>query len=264
MNTILVIADSHVCPGQDNSRFEYLGRFITHRRPDTIIQLGDFASMESLSRWDKDKRLKIEGRRFLSDVHAARDAWSIIDYHVERLQELQKKRKDRLYRPTLLWFEGNHEDWLAQYVDRNAELLDLLDLRKEFDIKENLYSSFKWFRWKEVCEQDGILFCHAPIGRVGPISSKYISSRVLAEIANNSMVFGHTHRRNCDTISRYCFEGSSIIRAVNAGCFFEETPEYAEGNNNDYWKGILLLHVMDDGEFDIEEWSIDRLRIKYG
>lgn len=263
LSTILVVADSHVTPNTDNSRFDVLGRFIVDKKPDTIVQLGDFASMESLSRWDKDKRLTIEGRRVLADLEAASDAWSRVDRALALYQETQRKRKERLYKPNLIWFEGNHEDWIRQYVDRNAELWDLIDFQRQMEIYRDLYSSTTWHTWKETEVVDGILFSHAPIGRTGAISSKYISSRALAEITSISMVFGHTHRLCGDTVSRFLLEGSSTIRAVSAGCFFEETPGYAEGNNNDYWKGVLLLHVGFDGMFDVEEWSLDRLRRTY-
>ena len=92
MSKLLVVADSHVTPETDNSRFELLGRLILDHKPDTIIQLGDFCSMESLSRWDKDKRLIIEGRRVLKDVEAASEAWGIVDRNLALAQEASSSR----------------------------------------------------------------------------------------------------------------------------------------------------------------------------
>ena len=66
-STTLVIPDAHVEPDQDLIRFSKLGNFITEHRPDNIVFLGDFVSLDSLSAWDLGKSgQKEETRRSIS------------------------------------------------------------------------------------------------------------------------------------------------------------------------------------------------------
>ena len=71
---VLWFADAHVENGQDLSRFDALGKYIVDKKPDCIVQGGDFTSIESLSDWDKDKRRKMEFRRYSKDIEATNEA----------------------------------------------------------------------------------------------------------------------------------------------------------------------------------------------
>lgn len=264
MKTVLWFCDAHDVPDVDKSRFHLLGQLIADKRPDTIIQGGDFLSMESLSHWDKDKRQIIEGRRLAKDLQSAIESWKIVEGYVQKVAKYDRYVKRKFYHPDLVWFEGNHEDWLNQYVQRKPEWEGIIEVPNHLEINENLFASFDYVPWKEIRVIDGILYCHAPIGRTGPIYSKYITTKALIDMSNIPIVFGHTHRRQDDTIARYDDDGNlKTIRSVCGGCFFDEWPHYAEGNTNDYWQGCLLLHVYDHGKFDVEEWSLERLRKVY-
>ena len=266
MKTYLWFSDAHDCPHHDKTRFEYLGRLIVDRRPDVIVQGGDFASMESLSHWDQNKRLLIEGRRVRGDLESAAAAWGEVTKEIVSLQYQQRRNKAKLYRPGLIWFEGNHEDWLKQWMERNPEMEGMINLQESLRLDDWAEFDFiDYVPWKDVRVYDGILFCHAPIGRTGPIYSKYISSRSLTDVSNLPIIFGHTHRRQEDSIARFDSEGKiKVIRAVNAGCFFDVWPHYAEGNTNDYAQMVLLIHVYAEGQFDIEEISLERMKRIYG
>src|SRR6185369_3275942 len=69
--TTLVVPDAHVSPNQDLARFASLGNLITDKKPDNIILMGDFATLDSLSAWDLGKAGKMEGKRYSEDCKAA-------------------------------------------------------------------------------------------------------------------------------------------------------------------------------------------------
>ena len=58
--SVLVIPDGHVDDIQDLSRWAYLGNLIVERKPDMIVQLGDFVTVGSLSHFDMNKKRKME------------------------------------------------------------------------------------------------------------------------------------------------------------------------------------------------------------
>src|ERR1017187_4025055 len=68
--TTLVVPDAHVKPGEDLTRFSKLGNLITDKKPDHIVLMGDFVTLESLSAWDLGKAGKMEGKRYSEDCKA--------------------------------------------------------------------------------------------------------------------------------------------------------------------------------------------------
>ena len=50
-----VIPDCQVKPGQDYSFLRWVGNYLAEKKPDVIVQIGDFADMPSLSSYDVGK-----------------------------------------------------------------------------------------------------------------------------------------------------------------------------------------------------------------
>ena len=63
MATHLVMGDPHCTPKANNDRFLWAGKMARDLKPTTIVCMGDFASMDSLSSYDKGKK-SFEGRRY--------------------------------------------------------------------------------------------------------------------------------------------------------------------------------------------------------
>ena len=53
MTTHLIISDVQVRPGRDYRFLEAIGNYIIETRPDVVVNIGDFADMESLCTYDK-------------------------------------------------------------------------------------------------------------------------------------------------------------------------------------------------------------------
>jgi len=107
MATHLVIGDPHCTPKASNDRFLWAGKFAYDLKPDTIVCMGDFASMDSLSSYDKGKK-SFEGRRYKKDVEHVHDA----------LEQFNKGLNGR--RPRKIMLLGNHEDRINRTVDENT------------------------------------------------------------------------------------------------------------------------------------------------
>ena len=56
MATHLVMGDPHCTPKASNDRFLWAGKLAHDLKPNTIICMGDFASMDSLCSYDKGKK----------------------------------------------------------------------------------------------------------------------------------------------------------------------------------------------------------------
>jgi len=109
MATHLVIGDPHCTPKATNDRFLWAGKFARDLKPNTIICMGDFASMDSLSSYDKGKK-SFEGRRYKKDIDHAHDA----------LNKFNKGLNGR--RPRKIMLLGNHEDRIDRIINETPEL----------------------------------------------------------------------------------------------------------------------------------------------
>lgn len=251
MMDILVFGDAHCELGQDISRFKWLGEKIVELKPSYIVQLGDFTSMLSLSHWDMNKKAKMEGRRYQADIEAALNAVFTMLYPLHKYNDKQRRWKEKLYQPTILWFEGNHEDWIRKYLDTHPEMLGYMHpfcetISNQWPYIEGIpYREYRTIKVKGV----NISFTHAPMSPINlPLGGKYVSERAL-DICDSHVVFGHTHR--FQHMHRF-LHGRGLKQAINAGCFFDETPEYAKGAANEHFRCVLGINVRDDNLLDVQ------------
>ena len=92
---IIVIPDTQCAPGQDFTFLSWIGKYIADKKPDVIVQIGDFADMESLSSYDVGKK-SFEGRSYTADIKAAHEAMDYLMIPIlkerVRLENNKKKR----------------------------------------------------------------------------------------------------------------------------------------------------------------------------
>jgi len=74
---IIVIPDCQVKPNTRIDHLEWAGKYIAEKKPDVIVNIGDFWDMPSLSCYDKGKK-DFEGRRYKKDVEAGNAAMDLL------------------------------------------------------------------------------------------------------------------------------------------------------------------------------------------
>lgn len=253
--TSLVVPDAHALPGQDLTRFSALGNLITDRKPDNIILMGDFVTLESLSAWDLGKAGKMEGKRYSEDCKAGIQAIDLMLSPLRKLQAKQKKNGEKIYKPQLVYIMGNHEDRLDRYLATRPELGAHLDVAKDLELEDSGFT--KIVPYRGFYEAEGVLFSHAVMNAANqPIGGKTALS-VIAQAVSKSVVIGHLHR--FETVNHYRHGAEDIIQIVSAGCFFDGVEDYADGGLNAYYRGVLLLTHWKEGRFDIETVATPRL-----
>ena len=257
----LVIGDCHVEADDDLRRFKALGLFIKDVQPENIIQIGDFISIDSLSAWDKNKRLKMEGRRFQVELDHARDAVDLIMGPMVRENFRRAKINKKKYKPRMIALDGNHEDRFYRYLDSNPELVGVVDMDESLG-----WSAYGWERvpYRQYANIDGVDFTHAPMnGMNQPLGGVYIAHRAaLAHV--RPVVFGHTHRFLMGSYTAHG-EHARQVQTVNVGCFFEGIPDYAKGSiaSLDWWRGLIILDHYGDAKFDVSSYRMEQLLEDY-
>ena len=197
---ILVIGDSHLEANSSLERYEWLGKFIVEEKPEVIVQIGDFVSMDCLSHWDYNHRAKMEGRRYQDEVRIAKEALRLMEHPMEVANKYSRESKKKLYHPRKIWHEGNHEDRLRKYLEDRPELIGSFNLSEEIGAVKR-----KWeiVPYKEYSKVKDLLFTHVPFNNANqPISGKFICDKALVTHDRN-VIFGHSHRLELSTDARH-------------------------------------------------------------
>lgn len=240
--THLIIPDCQVHEGVPTEHLEWVGRYIAEKRPDVIVCIGDFADMPSLSSYDKGKK-RFEGRRYVSDIEAARAA-------MERLTKPFTSLPD--YKPRMVLTMGNHEDRITRAIEDAAILEGTIGLH------DLAYESFGWevHPFLEVVEIDGVEYSHyftsGVMGR--PVTS---AAALLRERAG-SAVMGHVQHTDV------AFHKKTQKIAIFAGTCYLHEEEYLTPQGNVQRRQIVMLYEVEDGRFDPLFVSLGYLRRKYG
>ena len=245
MATHLVIGDPHCNPKASNDRFLWAGKLARDLKPDTIICMGDFSSLDSLSSYDKGKK-SFEGRRYKKDIDHAHDA----------LEKFNKGLNGRRSRKVMLL--GNHEDRIDRIVDETPELDGTISTK---DLK------FKEFGWEVIAYQepvaiDGIHYCHNyPTGIMGkPISGDNIARSLLLKNKVSSTV-GHCHLFDYSMCT--IPTGRKVI-GLSAGCYLHHKEDYARNTQRLWWSGLIVKRNVRQGEYDIETVEYNVVKRRYG
>jgi len=242
---IAVIPDAQVKRGVPLDHLTWAGKYLADKRPDVIVNLGDFADMESLCSYDKGKG-SFEGRRYRKDIDVARRAMDML---------LEPIRKAHGYAPRMIFTLGNHEDRISRAIDDDpAKLQDVYSL-SDLEYEK---AGWKVFPYLKPTVINGVTFCHfMPSGVMGrpcitpaAIIAKHHMSCVVGHLQGKHIAYG---RRG---------DGKAIT-AIIAGSFYQHNEAYLTPLANIHWRGIFFLHEVKQGEFDEMAVSLNFLRRRY-
>lgn len=253
MSKILVIPDCQVKPEHDHTYLERIGKYIVDKRPDTVVCIGDFADMPSLSSYDVGKK-SFEGRRYKADVEASKEAMATLVKPMNDFNVQARKNGKRQYRPRMVLTLGNHEDRIDRVVNSDPKLDGTISI-DDLD-----YASFGWevHPFLEVVVIDGIAFSHYFISGVRglPVGT----SNLLINKKHMSCIAGHQQGRQVSYGHR---ADGKRVTAIIAGSCYEHDEDYMGPQGNKHWRGIIVLNEVNDGEFDEMFVSLEFLKGKY-
>lgn len=252
---ILPIGDCHVSADDDLDRFLYLGQYIIEKKPDYIVFMGDFLTFQCLSGWDRDKRMKMEGKRYKKEIDTGNKALDIIFYPLNELQDRQRKNKEKIYRPEIIYLNGNHENRLDRYLESDPTFEGLVSVDQDLKLRER---GIKFIPYREYYYINDIAFTHIPFNKAKEISGVNITKKV-SQVMFGSVVFAHTHCKAEENFKRHGQDDLQQVLVV--GCFFEDEEDYIHGRIIEYWKGLVLLDSFKPGRFDMETTTLEKMRM---
>jgi hypothetical protein len=246
---ILVLPDVQAKPGIDFSYLRRIGVYALEKRPDIIVQIGDFADLPSLSSYDKGKK-SFEGRRYKRDVEAAQFAMQALLGPIEEHNKSGRKQ----YKPRMVLTLGNHEERILRACNEDPKLDGVLS------IKDLAYEEYGWevYDFLQVVVIDGVAFSHYfTTGQMGRPAS---SAQAQLNKKHMSCVAGH--QQGLQIATGYRGDGA-LLTSIIAGSCYEHNEQYLGPQGNNHWRGLVMLHAVKDGCFDLMPVSLDYVNRKY-
>ena len=249
----LVIPDVQVRAEDDLTFLRWIGEYIVEKKPDKVICIGDFADMPSLSSYDKGKR-SFEGRRYTKDCAAAIKAMSVLMSPLEEYNLKQRATKHATYTPELYLTLGNHENRINRAVNDDPKLEGMLST------KDLQYEAFGWnvYPFLDVVLLDGVAYSHYFV--TGVMGRPCSSAAAQLNKKHMSCVAGHQQGLQIATGTR---ADGNLIHSVIAGSCYEHNEDYLGPQGNNHWRGILVLHDVHDGEFELMPVTLKYLKGRY-
>jgi hypothetical protein len=244
-----------VKPGVDLSYLTWIGKYICKKRPDVIINAGDFADMEGLSSYDKGKR-KAEGKRVQEDIDAAVKGMTLLLQPLRELQEQQRAIGETVYEPRMVLTLGNHEHRIDRYVNDNPELHGFLSI-------DSL--KYKEFGWEVVpfltpIVIGGISYCHY---FPNVMNGKPMGGNALAKLKTIGMSYTHGHVQTLDVATRFLPTDGQQQWGLCAGACYTHEEDFKGVIGNKHWRGVVVKHNVKGGSYDPLFISLDWLESEY-
>jgi hypothetical protein len=252
----MVIPDTQCQPGMPVDHLRHAGNYAVAKKPDVIVHVGDHWDMAALSVYDKGTK-KAEGRRYINDVIAGNDGLAAFMEPILAEQRRLRRNKEKIWRPRLVYCLGNHEYRIERAVNEDPTLEGTIGYH---DLALDQYG-WETYPFLEVVQIDGVCYSHyftsGVMGR--PVSS----ARVLVTKKMQTCIMGHVQDRELHRARRA--DGKQVT-GMFAGIFYPEgtgADAYLTPQTNNSWRGIWMLHEVEDGSFDEMAVSMKFLGERY-
>lgn len=246
---VLAIGDAHDSPSIPKDRFRWMGRYAADIRPDMVVQIGDFLSLDSLCRYVDNASLEGKSKTTLkADLESFKLA---LDAFAEGQGDFAPEKHVAL---------GNHEDRIWSFTDRTPEVAELLT--------ENLHTILTDRRWSyspfgALHFVGGVAFTHSPLNTMGkPYGGMYAENQ-MARDSLWDLVCGHSHKRVEKTYPKLNHRKLTVL---NLGCALPDghIEQYARHSLTGWDWGVYDLTIQ-NGAIKQAHWvPMTVLEERYG
>lgn len=238
---IMFIADCQVREGVDMTYLDAIGQYLVDKKPDVVVNIGDFYDMPSLSSYDKGKT-SFEGRRLQKDIEAGKEGMRRLLAPLRQQQKLYRDGAKPSYNPRMVFCLGNHEERLKRVSSNNSEFegfigYHLLELEKDWEVHQFL---------KPVNIQ-GINFVHY---LSNPMNGKPYGGNAASQLKNVGASFCVGHKQTLEVAIQPVLDGTMRLGIIAGAAYpFDEDYKGMQTGNN-HFRGIVMLHEAKDGFAD--------------
>jgi hypothetical protein len=258
-NSHLIIPDVQARIEDDFSFLSHIGHYIVDKKPDTIVCLGDFVDMKSLSSYDMGKKAA-EGARVTKDIAASHLAMDALMKPIYSYNEKRARNKKAQYKPRMVLTLGNHENRINRYINDYPHMADFLST----DALGFQHYGWEVHQFLEPVVIDGIKYAHffprGPNGRVMQSTRGAPSARAQVMREGMSCTAGHLQGLDWAVLPN----GTGANYGLICGSCYLHEEDYLTPQGTQYWRGIVVKHDVRDGDYDPMFVSLEYLNRRYG
>ena len=227
VKTGIIITDLHR-PIHHKQAYETVMMFDEEIKPQIKVNLGDLGHFGGISHWNSNRYAQRKKYPVKDDIDGVRD------HHTR--QRLSNPKAE------IYTLEGNHEDWIYDYIENHPELEGWIDIDRDLGFTDN-----KIIRVPRECQplQIGKLrFIH------GWYYNKYHSYKTSSQIHHN-VVYGHAH--DIQSFTPDNIEPSQRFMAWSIGHLSDESKaDYLRNKPTNWMLGFGIFYTdTDTGEFTL-------------
>jgi hypothetical protein len=247
---VLAIGDCHASPDTPcKERFKWMGRLAADLGVDYAVQIGDFATLDSLnSHIPNESLLGKTKNRFSVDLEDLRESMALFD---EGLGSHKVKKKCPL---------GNHERRAWIYEDHHPEVAGILtgELTSTFE-----QFGWEWAEYGEWVFVGAVGFIHAPINKLGKTMSSESRLNILSKMVFD-VVRGHDHLEYTQSQAKFGPIGNVTLAGLGCALPHGHIEPYAAHCLNGWSWGVKELLIR-NGRIESAKWySMLELSDRYG
>lgn len=253
MTKHFIIPDVQAKPNHDTTYLRRIGLYAVDKRPEVIVCIGDFADMPSLSSYDVGTK-SFEGRRYRDDIQSAHSAMEHLLSPIWEYNAKAKRGHRERYSPRLVLTLGNHEQRINKATNNDPKLDGTIGIT---DLK---YEEYGWevHEFLDVVVIDGVAYSHYFTS--GVLGKPCVSAQ--AQLARKHMSCIAGHQQGFQVATGYRADGKRLTSIIAGSCY-EHDEDYMGPQGNNHWRGCLMLHNVEDGQFDLVQVPLSFLERKY-
>lgn len=248
----LVIPDCQIREGIPLRHLDAIANLTIDKQPEVIINLGDWWDLPSLSSYDMGT-IHSEGQRLSNDIKAGNEAMERLLGPIKAFREKQILSHRKIYQPRMHFCIGNHEERLIRYIRDNPHLDETLGYQ-QLNLGYWVVHDFL-----KPIVIDGISYAHY---FVNPMSGRPYGGSIVNVVNKLGFSFTQGHAQKLD-FYRKDLNNGKVIQGLIAGACYLHDERYKGYQGNHHWRGVILKHNVQDGEYDIEVLGMDRLLEAY-
>jgi predicted phosphodiesterase len=236
----MVLGDPHDKPGRDKRRFTWMGRHAAETKPDYIVSIGDWASLDSLSTHDMPgSQNDAERPAFHEELYSLEESLGLF------VREVGNARR--------LHVHGNHEHRSWRAANRQPKISGDLPMR----LNQSFYRfGFETYPFGEFVELHGVDFVHCPLNVMGREMGGQHVERNVANMTTRSLVFGHTHRAQVTNFSKVGQQRKITVVNVGTSMPFGEVEKYTGLAMSGWSYGVFELRIRDGEILSVKNWDM--------
>jgi len=229
-----VISDIHL-PLHDRPALMGAASYLKERDIDMLILNGDILDCSNLTRHSQRKAMRYT---WSQELEVARAFFSSLRVLFPKIP--------------ILYLEGNHENWVKQYLVRQApQLSGDYELEKVLGLDQY---DIQWLPEDRVVKYGKLYILHGHQFRIG--GSMNVAEKVIRKAGVNVMC-GHWHQQSY-------YEKKNLIDEIHAcwinGALCDLHPDYMPYNNHGH--GLAIVELLDgDGTFNVTQRKVINGRV---